>query len=239
MGPALAHAQEGGDDGVSVLIMDLKSSDGIPKNEVKTVNELVTTAFSRYEGLDVISSGDMQQALELEGQKAAAGCDEESAACLAELAGALGAQYVVFGSLGRLGKLYILNLNLYDSEKAKSVVREKLQADTLEDLPRRIDATVDKMAVVFAEKTGAVGVTVEEEPPSALFWTGAIVGGLGLTTGVTFGVLALVGNSIYGSASGTNKDFWLPFGQTSTYVAAGGGALAVVGGGLLAVGMME
>jgi TolB-like protein len=232
--PAEAQSEQ-----VSILIMDIKADPSIPKTEVHTVNELVATSFSRYQGLNVLSSGDVQQALELEGDRQAAGCDDESSACLAELAGALGAQYVVFGKLGQLGKLYILNLNLYDSSQAKSVVREKLQVDSIEDMPQKIDATVEKMARIFAEKTGAVDVSVEEEGGSALFWTGALLGGIGLASAIGFGATAFISDGVVGSRTGTDKDTWKSLGIISVFVASGSGVVALTGAGLATLGMME
>src|SRR5438309_267107 len=55
-------------------------------------------------GLKVTSRSEMQALLGLERQKELMGCsDESTASCLAELAGALGADGVLTGTLGKVG----------------------------------------------------------------------------------------------------------------------------------------
>jgi hypothetical protein len=55
-------------------------------------------------------------------QKKMLGCAED-ATCLAEIGGALGVDYVLTGSLGRLGNLTRVDLKLVDARKARVVAR--------------------------------------------------------------------------------------------------------------------
>lgn len=48
------------------------------------------------------------------------GCGDSS--CLAEIAGAMGAEFVVFGDVGKLGETFVINLNLFDNNAVRPSV---------------------------------------------------------------------------------------------------------------------
>ena len=81
----------------------------------------------------------MRDMIDLETQKMALGCEQDS--CLAELGGALGVPYMLVSNLGRFGKQYILNIKFVAVEEAKVLGRvNKILADeakVLEALPKR------------------------------------------------------------------------------------------------------
>ena len=72
----------------------------------------------------VVSAEMVRNLLSLERQKQLLGCTDESSECLAELAGALGAQYLLGGRLsevrGGQGITYALELNLVNVQRALS-----------------------------------------------------------------------------------------------------------------------
>lgn len=45
------------------------------------------------------------------------GCDQDG--CMAQLAGAFGARYVIYGSIAVLGDLYVVQLTLFDGDQAR------------------------------------------------------------------------------------------------------------------------
>ena len=77
------------------------------------------TASNRFSSL--MGMGDIREMLDMEAQKAALGCDQES--CLAEIGGALGVPLLVVPSLGKLADVYLLTLKINDVENAKVSVR--------------------------------------------------------------------------------------------------------------------
>ena len=84
------------------------------------------------EEMDAISA-------ELERQLAG-GCDETS--CIAELGGALGAQFSITGTMGKLGARYTINLKLIDIEQVRAVRTDNLRAPSLEGVLERLPDTV-------------------------------------------------------------------------------------------------
>lgn len=120
-----------------VRVLVLEPTGGTVEPALRTaVAGLVASELGRYEVLDVLAADDVRKAMELEADREAVGCGTDS--CLAELAGALGARLVVFGDVAQLGTVAVLNLNLYDSERAVSAGRVTINAPSLGDLPARL-----------------------------------------------------------------------------------------------------
>lgn len=138
-----------------VLVLDLKSN-GVDEAAVRTLNSLVAVAAAEIPIFDVVSGADVQQMIALEAERQQLGCDAQGASCLAELAGAIGAQVVLFGDVGKLGELYVINLNLFDSIQLKSIGRATLNARDLGDLPPLLH---DKIALLAKPLLVAAGST--------------------------------------------------------------------------------
>jgi hypothetical protein len=198
------EAENQSESGITVLIMDLKPRN-TDKDTAQIITDLVASALAKSRpDIGVLTRSDVQQAIDLEMQKQAAGCDDDS--CLAEIAGALGARFVIFGSAGSLGKLHLVNLSVYDSLKATSVARKDIQADSLEALPPLINTAVEELfkgiAPAQAEKIAAKKVEkpagLSEEGPrgsdrkllSPMFIGGGMTAAIGVGGAVLFGYLA-------------------------------------------------
>ncbi len=146
-----------------MLVMDLKAT--LVEEEIVTIiTDLVSTELTTYTAFEIITGADMRQMAELEAEKQSVGCADNNS-CLAELAGAMGARLVVFGSVGKLGKNIIVTLNLFDSEKAKSAGRENIRATSLDTLPDQIPVAVKKLVSgVLPKETEPAAAAVQ--PPA-------------------------------------------------------------------------
>ncbi len=80
-----------------------------------------TQAFSR-----VVTSAEMEAVLGLERQKQLLSCDQQS--CMTELAGALGVDYLIIGTVGRLGKSYLLIVKMLEMRSGRVVASFKQRA---------------------------------------------------------------------------------------------------------------
>lgn len=187
----------------------------IDQGALSMLTELITVELSKRDKLSVLSSSDVREVVALEGQKQAMGC-EESASCLAEVADAMGARFVVFGQLGRLGSVYILSLHLFDSEAATAAGRVVTKAATLEALSEQVEDAVERLlgqaqdamkgdgvtTVLVLELKPASGVAEAAEteavappPDEPLPWlliggaTSAGLGGATVLAGLAFGAL--------------------------------------------------
>lgn len=117
----------------------------VDANAGKALGELTTVAASRHEVFDVISSADLRRAMDFEAERQSTGCTEESTSCLADVAGAMGARFVVFGQVAILGSQIVLPLNLFDSQTSSSIKRVVIRATSMDELLNRIDGAMDEL----------------------------------------------------------------------------------------------
>ena len=158
--PATKPAQaDSGDEepDTRLAVMDLRLAKGIDASIGSLLNETIISkldATGQFQS--IISGADMRDMIDLETQKMALGCEQDS--CLAELGGALGVPYMLVSNLGRFGKQYILNIKFVAVEEAKVLGRvNKILADeakVLEALPKALQEIVDS----------ALGPIEDDEP---------------------------------------------------------------------------
>lgn len=116
-----------------------------------TIGGLVTSELAGDTRLDIIASDDVERLAALEGDRQNVGCTDNS--CLAELAGAIGARYVVFGDVGKLGDVVIVQLNLFDSQTAQALTRVTVQANSMSELPGALQPRVHELAAPLLSST--------------------------------------------------------------------------------------
>lgn len=186
------------------------------KNSAALITELVTTALGKDPRFDVVSSADLRRQLDVESNKQAVGCDASSTSCLAELAGAMGAQLVVTGKLGTLDDVVILTLSLFDSKAGKAVGRVAVRAASLGKVSDKVDgAVVELVSSYRSAEQGDIKaklLVLDVEPPRADDDTsGGILGSVTVASPPvsdavelqrTFGVIALAGGVVVGGVGG-------------------------------------
>lgn len=127
----------------------------------RTLTDLVTVEAAKQEALAVLSGAEIRSLAELESEKAAMGCDDSS--CLAELAGALGARYVLTGRVAALGELKILQLSVFDAEKGVPIFRKAINAKSIEQFIEVLPPAVDEILRPLNKKSTPASAT---PPPS-------------------------------------------------------------------------
>lgn len=126
----------------SILVMDL-TPNGIDEDTARTINSTLAVTVSERPKLTAYTAKDLKTMVDLEAQKVLIGCDAES--CLAEVANAMGAELVLYGDIGTLGSMMIINLNLFNSLEATSVGRETVEIRSQENLIVQLKAKVVKL----------------------------------------------------------------------------------------------
>lgn len=128
---------------VRVVLLPLAALGGVPEDTARLLGEALAGELRRKAGVSVITPADVSALLGVERTRQVLGCTD--AGCMAELGGALGADRVIQGSLGRVGDSVVLNLVALDPRKARAIASasERLRAgddDALLDaLPRVAD----------------------------------------------------------------------------------------------------
>jgi hypothetical protein len=175
-----------------VLVLDFRD-DGAGPELVQTVRDTLVVHLSQKRSFEVLSSEDLRRVSDLEANKQALGCNESS--CLAELAGAVGAGTVVFGSVGRLGDLTQVTLSVLDVERATMKGRQSIEVTRLDEIPARLRLAAD---LIFTP--GAV----QASSPSVLPWVGWGVAGAGVVTAAIGGALmGIDASTLADTTSGT------------------------------------
>ena len=162
-----------------VLALDLEAVNVAP-DTARAVNRLVVAALGELTGLHVTSQEDMRTLANLDASRQALDCNAQS--CLAEVAGALGASAVVFGSVTGLGSTTSITLSLFDS-KTGLIKRRALETKNLDEVPAALRPALRELFV----EAGLMTVEVPPPPPSPWVYAGigtAAVGALALVGGV-------------------------------------------------------
>jgi TolB-like protein len=144
---------------LSIFVLDLDDDvEDAVSSDIATA--LVTGELAGYRRLRVASGEDVRRLLEMQTSRSLAGC--EDAECLADVAGAMGARFLVSGNLTREEPALKLNLALVDALEAKTVARESVMARDMEDLAVRAGAGVRNLL------SETLGHAREELPPPQL-----------------------------------------------------------------------
>jgi TolB-like protein len=137
--------------------LNIKAERGVDASLANLISEAVLSELkSSGRFATVIGSSDIEAMINIEQQKNALGCDEDS--CLAQLGGALGVPYLFSGSLGSVGGRFMLNVKIIQVEEARV-------AERLTRIFKSEAALVDGLGdVLRALLGGALQPTAEAEP---------------------------------------------------------------------------
>jgi hypothetical protein len=147
---------------VRMLVFDVRPTGGVSKETAENLTGLIAALLSEDERLEVLAGPDLRSIIDLETQKQSLGCSTDTS-CLAEVAGALNAQFVLAGDAGFLGSLINLNLSLYDQTKASNIGRRAVQAASLDQLPATLRVALGQL-VVSAIGTSGASALVDSGP---------------------------------------------------------------------------
>jgi TolB-like protein len=101
----------------TVAVFPLEAKTGVSKDTADLLTEKLVEEVRRTEGFSqVVSSKEVEALLSFERQKQALDCSD--AGCIRELAGALGVDFLLVGTLGRLGSSGLVNLRLMNTKSA-------------------------------------------------------------------------------------------------------------------------
>ena len=221
--------------GETLLVMDLQTSDGVTVDLARTLGDLIVTELSARAAGTVIGGEDLRNLLALEGERQAYGCEGLSTSCMAEIANALGARWVVFGRLSQLGDQTILQLNLMDAHQARPVSREQLRARSVADFPAEIGPAVDRLVAPLSGAAGGTHLTeIQSDGADGGFGlylgvAGLSVGGLSLAIGAVLAAGAVVTTSQVLDHDNHDKAARENF-RNATYLLGGAAAVGLVVG---------
>jgi hypothetical protein len=187
------------------------------REAVASLTGLVVAALSAESSFEVVASEDVRKQMELEAERQTAGCEAASTSCLAEIAGALGARVVVYGSLGQLGETLVLTLNLFDSSDPSASGRAVVRETTIDLVANGVTPAVRELVAAYRRTHPAVegareralvldleGTYTPPTPPekeNTLLVPGIAAAGAGALFGVAGAVLLVVSGLAHAEAT--------------------------------------
>ena len=106
----------------AIMVLNIKHEEEAGPGIAKILTELVLQDLHDLKKFRVIGEKDVDQLLTTEQRKQLAGCTDTS--CLVEIAGAMGTQYTLDGTVGVVGQSNVLSVSLLDVTKAVVVSRK-------------------------------------------------------------------------------------------------------------------
>lgn len=161
---------------VPVAVMELAAR-SVDLDAARALGTEVSNTLAELRVFRVITREDIKRMLQLE-QTRQQCTGEADAACLAEIGGALGVDYMVYGEIAKVAETFSLSLVLLDIARAEAVSRASAKVDRasgLFDEARR--ASLRLVQPLLADRTGYLVVDARE--------TGAEVEVDGKLVGVT------------------------------------------------------
>jgi hypothetical protein len=112
---------------MKIAFLPLTPLGGVPKETAQLLGDALAGELRKRPGVSVMTQGDVSALLGVERTRQMLGCTDSG--CMAEIGGALGADRVVHGSLGRVGASLVVNLSALDPRRgsAAASVSERLR----------------------------------------------------------------------------------------------------------------
>ena len=142
---AEGKAAQPGKKPLKIAVIRLSAKTGVEPATVDVFTDALVGQMRKHPGVSVFSPSEVATLLGFEREKQLLGCSDTG--CLSEIAGAMGADRLVSGTLGRVGRSLVVYLSSVDSKKAIAVatVSERLKSDTDEAFLDALPGFVDQL----------------------------------------------------------------------------------------------
>ena len=161
LGAAPAHAEEGRDK-LPIAVMELAGR-GVDEAFAGALTTEVSNTLATLRVFRVITREDVKRMLQLEQTKQQC-TGTVDAACMAEIGGALGVEYLVYGEVAKIADTYSISMVLLDINKAQAANRvNKKIADARDLLDETEISTKLLVQPLLADKKGYLIVEMRED----------------------------------------------------------------------------
>ncbi len=213
-----------------MVVLGIKSVEPSTKAAADSLTEVLTRDLAALKRFEVLGETELGSLIGYDRQRQLLGCKDES--CMAELAGAFGAEFLLLGHLGLVGKTYTLDLKVADVKKSQIAGRDGALVANLDELigagrqvlVRALNQMPGSEPLPVPEPTAAVSHSAESRSSSAP-WIVAGVGGAALLGGGLLTGLTVAGKS--------NLTYPQADARASAGVILAGAGLATLAAGLI------
>lgn len=187
----------------TVAVLDVEVTVPGEKLDASAFSDMVLTAVDSSQAFKVISAKEIVTMLGIERQKQLLGCSEETS-CIGEIANALGSDYLLVASVGRVGENYLVSARLINGLSNKITARSTVQAKSanalLEAVWRATQLTLDGYgASLPATEAQAWAARPKPTPPASVVAVEEIPSRFGISAAAAFGYQPLSSQGNRGS----------------------------------------
>lgn len=179
---------------IGVAVVGINAVQEVDRTRAELLSEAMVTEAARSGVFAVSSTSEIRAALGAERQRQLLGCNETST-CLTELGGALGARYLLTGTLGTLGPTVRLDVRLVDgNDPSKSVRAARELSGEAADLSYAVRTAVREVLQSIAPEGVTLPAVPSAQDSSGVRVAAWVVGGAGvalLAAGAVTGGLTL------------------------------------------------
>jgi TolB-like protein len=170
---------------VNVAVIDLRPTSGVSASESEVLSDRLRAEIFNTGKVNVMEREQMREILKENALQQSGACSEEQ--CILEMGKFLGVQLLVMGTIGRLGKLNILNIRLVDVKTART------EMAVSKDIDGDIERVVGYLRTIALELVEPIAkpkpapailgkIMVETKPPGATIrLNGRVIGNAPLT----------------------------------------------------------
>ncbi len=151
----------------TIAVLNLKNAANVSKGEADIISDRLRIELFKTGNVEVMEREQMQTVLEEQGFQASGACSDEG--CMVEMGQLLGVQFLITGSIGKLGNLYLLNFRSIDVKTGKinKVVSEDINGYIEEVVGRLSDIAWDLTSKAKKKKSKPVTQPVEHVKKTA------------------------------------------------------------------------
>ncbi len=142
---------------INIAVLNLKNAEGISEGDAGLITDRLNVELFKTNKVNLLEREQINDILSEQGFQGSGACTDEE--CLVEMGQILGVQEIIAGSIGELGKLFILNLRSID------VATGKILKVVSQDIPGRLEDVIYYLPNIARKLVGLEPVAMKESPP--------------------------------------------------------------------------
>jgi hypothetical protein len=148
-------------DRPKIAVLDVQVTN-LDKELSRVLTDVLSSAVYALGTYEVVTPRDVEAMLDMESKKQLLTCNELS--CMAEIGGALGTQYIIDSSIGKVGQTYVINIKLINT--AHVTVEGRISESVRGELDDVLNTIKKAVAGMFAHAGAATSAAGPGQPPS-------------------------------------------------------------------------
>src|SRR5688572_13032882 len=135
----------------TLFLLGLSVSAALDVESAAVLTGIMAAAAAEDQRVDVVTSEDLRRAIDVEAERRTMGCEDDQS-CLAEIASAMGARLVLYGTTGKLEEETVITLQFFDSSASSSIGRGVVRAVSMRELSNALADQTRRMVKDVLEK---------------------------------------------------------------------------------------